>query len=61
MENKNDDKKFWCCVTYFFPADSMPPLPAPMQAQISLPVQPQPPAVGFEPTWFFNQKFPEDE
>lgn len=63
-----DNKKCWCYLTYVFSVDDVPPLPLPRrEGQIPVALNPasDPEAVpgpaGFEPSWFFNQKFPEDE
>ncbi len=73
MDNANN-KKCWCYVTYAFLADEIPPLPLPQNAESPVKLQngavpplpqiPQaePPSLrGFEPTWFLNARFPEDE
>ncbi len=67
MENSNG-KKCWCYLTYVFSVDDMPPLPLPRKdGQATAALGPAAPAAavpgpqGFEPQWFFNQKFPEDE
>ena len=54
-----DNKKCWCYVTYAFTMDEMPPLPLPKAAAWE--AMPSPKPEGFEPTWFLNAKFPEDE
>lgn len=54
-----ENKKCWCYVTYAFSMDEVPPLPFPkLGGQDTKTLEaPQ----GFEPTWFLNAKFPEDE
>lgn len=62
-----DKKKCWCYLTYVFSVDDVPPMPLPkVNGQIpvtptQLPEGAAPAPQGFEPSWFFNQKFPEDE
>lgn len=53
-----EKKKCWCYVTYAFVTDEAPPLPT-VPPAAELPTQ-NPPR-GFEPQWFLNAKFPEDE
>ncbi len=56
-----ENKKCWCYITYAFRMDSIPPLPLPNpEAAQELP-DPCPDAGSFEPLWFLNAKFPEDE
>lgn len=53
-----DNKKCWCYVTYAFSMDEVPPLPFPGSSGFKeLSGMP----AGFEPAWFLNAKFPEDE
>lgn len=52
-----ENKKCWCYVTYAFLTDEMPPLPFPRIETATPANAPE----GFEPTWFLNAKFPEDE
>ena len=63
-----DKKKCWCYLTYVFSVDDVPPMPLPQkdgQIPVTFNQSMQTPAIpgpeGFEPAWFFNQKFPEDE
>lgn len=52
-----ENKKCWCYVTYAFAMDSVPPLPLPQQCD----APPEQVQTGFEPEWFLNARFPEDE
>ncbi|MGN1098319.1 MAG: hypothetical protein ACI4SS_05430 [Clostridia bacterium] len=59
-----EKKKCWCYLTYVFPMDDIPPIPFAKTGGQELPPSErtaiEAPS-GFEPTWFFNSKFPEDE
>ncbi|MCH5188607.1 MAG: hypothetical protein J1F63_09400 [Oscillospiraceae bacterium] len=55
---ENSEKRCWCYVTYAFAMDSVPPLPLPRPTDGEAAPEP---VGGFEPTWFLNAKFPEDE
>lgn len=56
-----ENKKCWCYVTYAFLMDEMPPLPLPKPSSSAELPSVQPDTGGFEPIWFLNAKFPEDE
>ncbi len=62
-----NNKKCWCYITYAFCTDKVPPLPFP-NFRSSEP-SPAPEEgdqwadfpEGFQPSWYLNAKFPEDE
>ncbi len=56
-----ENKKCWCYLTYAFPMEDVPPLPSFIQPNAKLNEPVDHPGTGFEPEWFFNAKFPEDE
>ncbi len=64
-----NNKKCWCYITYAFCTDKVPPLPLPdfrhaKEAPTGDSEEESPWAdfpEGFQPAWYLNAKFPEDE